>query len=58
MAPWDSLDEEGLSEVLPVDVELCAELDRRWAAHLQNPAAAMPWAQVRDQLGLESGLDR
>lgn len=58
MAPWASLDEEGRSNLLPVDGELCAELDRRWAAHLQNPEAAMPWAQVRDRLGLESGHDR
>jgi len=52
MALWDSLDEEGRCEALPVDEALCAELDRRWAAHLQNPSAAVPWEQVRGQLGL------
>ena len=52
MALWDSLDDEGRSDALPVDADLCNELDRRWAAHLQNPAAAMPWEQVRGQLGL------
>ena len=52
MALWDSLDEEGRSELLPVDADLCNELDRRWAAHLQNPEATMPWEQVRGQLGL------
>lgn len=46
MALWDSLDEEGRSEALPLDGELCAELDRRWAAHLRNPTAAVPWEQV------------
>ena len=52
MALWDSLDEEGRSYALPLDVELCAELDRRLAAHLQNPTAAISWEQVYDQLGL------
>lgn len=52
MALWDSLDEEGRTDALPLDVELCAELDRRWAAHLQNPTAALSWEQVRGQLGL------
>jgi putative addiction module component (TIGR02574 family) len=47
-----SLEEEGRSEALPVDATLCEELDRRWAAHLQNPTAAVPWEQVRSQLGL------
>jgi putative addiction module component (TIGR02574 family) len=52
MALWDSLDEGGRSDALPVDDVLRAELDRRWAAHLQNPSAAIPWEQVRAQLGL------
>jgi len=52
MALWDSLDDEGRSEALPLDAALCNELDRRWAGHLKNPAAAMPWEQVRGQLGL------
>ncbi|NDC15915.1 MAG: addiction module protein [Synechococcaceae bacterium WB9_2_170] len=50
MALWDSLDEEGRSEALPLDDELSAELDRRWAAHLQNPAAALSWEEVRGRL--------
>jgi putative addiction module component (TIGR02574 family) len=52
MALWDSLDEEGQSDALPVDADLSNELDRRWAAHLRNPEAAMPWEQVHSQLGL------
>lgn len=31
---------ESRSEALPVDTLLCQELDRRWAAHLQNPEEA------------------
>ena len=52
MALGDSLDEAGRSEALPMDAELCLELDRRWAAHLQNPTAAVPWEQIQSQLGL------
>ena len=37
---------------LPVDADLRNEIDRRWADHIRNPAAAMPWEQVRGQLGL------
>ena len=57
MALWDSLDEEGRSEALPVDADLCIEFDRRWAAHLKNPAAAISWEQVCSSLGLESGIN-
>ena len=52
MALWDSLDEDGRSEALPLDSDLLLELDQRWAAHLENPAAAVPWDQVRSQLDL------
>jgi putative addiction module component (TIGR02574 family) len=52
MALWDSLDDEARNEFLPVDATLGAELDRRWQAHLENPAASVPWDQVRSQLGL------
>ena len=52
MALWESLDDEGRSEVLPVGPALCTELDRRWAAHRQNPTAALPWEEVHRQLGL------
>jgi putative addiction module component (TIGR02574 family) len=52
MAIRDRLAEESRSEAPPVEADLCNELDRRWAAHLQNPAAAMAWEQVLCQLGL------
>ena len=52
MALWDSLDAEGRDAAMPLAPDLCEELDRRWATHLQNPAAAVPWEQVRSQLGL------
>jgi putative addiction module component (TIGR02574 family) len=52
IALWDSLDEEAREGAMPPDSALCAELDRRWTAHLANPGAAVPWDEVRSQLGL------
>lgn len=52
MALWDSLDEEGRDAAMPLAPDLCEELDSRWATHQHNPAAAVPWEQVRSQLGL------
>jgi putative addiction module component (TIGR02574 family) len=47
MTPMVSLDNEGHSDVLPLDASLSEQLDRRWAAHLQNPADVVPWDKVR-----------
>ncbi len=47
LALWDSLEEEGRREALPVDTVLGDELDRGWAAHLKDPAAAVPWDSIR-----------
>ena len=33
-------------------VECCAELDRRWAEHLRNPASAVPWSGPPQVAGL------
>jgi putative addiction module component (TIGR02574 family) len=52
IALWDSLDEEARDGALSLDSDLCVELDRRWSAHLANPGAAVPWDEVRSQLGL------
>lgn len=50
MALWESLtDAERHAEfVLTPDQE--AELDRRWAEHLENPKSAIPWDEVRRKL--------
>ena len=50
MALWDSLTdaERGGELVLTTGQEM--ELDRRWAAHLEDPASAIPWNDVRRQL--------
>ena len=52
IALWDSLDDEARDGTLPIDSILCAQLDRRWTVHLANPGAAVPWDEVRSQLGL------
>jgi len=52
IALWDSLDDPSRDGALPVDPALCAELDRRWANHRDNPVAAVPWDEVRSQLGI------
>ena len=49
---WDSLYDQARDGALPVDPALCAELDRRWATHLDNPDEALAWDEVRSQLGL------
>jgi putative addiction module component (TIGR02574 family) len=51
IALWDSLDDQSRDGALPVDPALCAELDQRWASHLDNPEAAVPWDEVRSQFG-------
>ena len=52
IALWDSLDDPSRVGALPMDPALCAELDRRWATHVANPEAAVPWDEVRSQLGI------
>jgi putative addiction module component (TIGR02574 family) len=41
---WDSIAAE--SERSPLTEAQQQEVDRRWAAHLANPQAAIPWEQV------------
>ncbi|WP_143593576.1 addiction module protein [Synechococcus sp. 1G10] len=50
IARWDSLDDEARVGALPLDSALCAELDRRWATHLNNPGGAVACDEVRSQL--------
>jgi putative addiction module component (TIGR02574 family) len=52
IALWDSLEDQDRDGALSVDPALCTELDRRWASHRDNPEAAVPWDEVRSQLGL------
>ena len=50
MALWESLTDAERESELVLTPEQEMELDRRWAAHLESPAAAIPWAEVRRQL--------
>jgi len=52
IALWDSLDDQARDGALSADPALCAELDRRWASHLDSPDATLAWDQVRSQLDL------
>jgi putative addiction module component (TIGR02574 family) len=51
MALWESLDEPQRQAEFPLSPEQAAELDRRFAEHLANPASSIPWAEVRRKLG-------
>ena len=50
MALWDSLTDAEREGELQLTDEQRAELDRRWAEHVQNPHSAVPWADVRSKL--------
>jgi putative addiction module component (TIGR02574 family) len=52
MALWQSLEATEQDQVLEMDAELSAELDRRWARHDQHPQEAVSWDAVRQDLGL------
>ncbi len=45
---WDSLTDEAEAWTL-TDAQR-EEVDRRWAAHLANPQAAIPWEQVEAEI--------
>lgn len=50
IALWDSLSEVERDAELVLTDGLRAELDRRWAEHVANPASAIPWSDVRAKL--------
>ena len=50
MALWESLTDAEREGELRLTAEQQAELDRRWAEHLENPASAIPWSEVRAKL--------
>jgi len=50
MALWDSLSDAEREVELALTPEQKAELDRRWAEHLENPGSAAPWSEVRRKL--------
>ncbi len=50
MALWDSLAETEREAQLALTPEQEAELDRRLAEHIANPASAILWDEVRRKL--------
>ncbi|MEQ1898842.1 MAG: addiction module protein [Vicinamibacterales bacterium] len=50
IALWESLSDAQRDQSLPVDPELAAELDRRWAEHVADPGSAIPWSEVQRKL--------
>ena len=50
MALWESLTEAEREGELELTDEQRAELDRRWAEHVENPGSAIPWSEVRRKL--------
>jgi putative addiction module component (TIGR02574 family) len=50
MALWESLTDEERDAELTLTDEQQAELDRRWAEHLEHPASGVPWSEVRRKL--------
>ena len=50
MALWESLTETEREGELGLTDEQRAELDRRWADHVENPGSAVPWSEVRRKL--------
>ena len=50
MALWNSLTDTEREGELALTAEQQAELDRRWAEHLQNPDSGVSWHEVRRKL--------
>ena len=50
MALWESLTGVERAGELELTDEQRAELDRRWAEHVENPQSAVPWSEVRGKL--------
>lgn len=50
MALWESLSHAERDAELEVSAEQAAELDRRWAEHIEKPDSAIPWDEVRPKL--------
>lgn len=50
MVLWESLSDAERAAELALTPEQEAELDRRWAEHLEDPDSAIPWDEVRATL--------
>ncbi len=50
IALWESLDDTQREAACELTPEQAAELDRRLAEHVADPASATPWGDVRRKL--------
>jgi putative addiction module component (TIGR02574 family) len=50
MTLWDSLTDIERDTAMDLAPEEAAELDRRWAEHIENPDSAIPWPEVQRKL--------
>jgi putative addiction module component (TIGR02574 family) len=50
IALWESLSDSEREGAFELTDAQRAELDRRWAEHLENPDSAIPWSEVRRKL--------
>lgn len=50
MALWGSLSDAEREAEMALTPEQLAELDRRWAEHLEDPGSAIPWDEVRGRM--------
>lgn len=50
IALWESLSDSEREGAFELTDEQRAELDRRWAQHIENPGSAIPWSEVRRKL--------
>jgi putative addiction module component (TIGR02574 family) len=50
IALWDSLSDSERQSAFDLTDEQRAELDRRWAEHVEHPESAIPWSEVRRKL--------
>ena len=50
IALWESLSDSEREGAFELTDEQRAELDRRWAEHVEHPGSAVPWSEVRRKL--------
>ena len=50
IALWESLSDSEREGAFELSDNQQAELDRRWAEHIENPGSAIPWSEVRRKL--------
>ena len=50
IALWESLSDPEREAEMVLTPEQFAELERRWAEHIEDPASAIPWDEVRRRM--------